>query len=77
MKDERTSEVSLPKWIYRAIVINCTDSDRLNLTVKMAPGKIAAQSYKPDWTKVGAMDSVDDGRTLIVPQGGAAIITVQ
>lgn len=74
MKDARTSEVSLPKWIEKAVIINCTDSDYLNLSIKMAPGKRVVQSYKPDWTKAGLIDSVD---TLVIPQGGAAIVEVQ
>ena len=75
MKNPKTTEVPLPRSIRRIILLNCTDSDKLELTVPLAEGRYTAQAYAPDWSKSGlSSDLAGSGKTRIshrVPQGGA------
>lgn len=76
MKNSKTTEVVLPRYIRKAILLNCTNSDVLNLKITMADGRYEAQSYRPDWTQVGSSMPLGASGMLSqrVPQGGAAII---
>ena len=78
LKDAGTSEVAVPRGIRKVFLINCTESDTVNLRLSLAEGRYAAQPFKPDWTKKGGPQSlVSDGKLLFsmsVPQGGAAVV---
>jgi len=68
--------VPLPKNVERVILLNCTDGDSINLRLP-AIARRTVQSYRPDWTEYGPPESLAPGEmsvSLIVPQGGAAVI---
>ena len=76
MKNAKTSEIVLPGWIDRVTLLNCTDSDILNPRIP-AGGRATVQSYKPDWSRSGPMERIDDvgsAAAIRIPQGGAAVI---
>lgn len=76
MKNPNTTEVILPGAIRKVILLNCTNSDKLNLKISMADGRYGIQSYNPDWTSYGSSIMLDASGMLSqrVPQGGAVIV---
>lgn len=76
IKNSKTSEVVLSKAIRKVILLNCTNSDKLNLKITMAGGRYEVQSYLPDWTLSGYPIQLGTSGILSqrVPQGGAAIV---
>jgi hypothetical protein len=74
VKNPKTQAVATPKSIKRAIILNCTNSDTLDLRVSMAAGKRVAQPHNPDWTQAGPEIEWDRAEPLRVPQGGAVVI---
>ncbi|MDO8587104.1 MAG: alpha-galactosidase [Armatimonadota bacterium] len=77
VQNSKTDEVLLPKSIERVTLLNCTNSDKLNLKIAMAKGKCVVQPYGPDWSPTGAPVSVANigaGTELSVPRGGAVVI---
>ena len=81
MKNEKTREVTFPKSVKKVILLNCTNTDKLNLRISKIRGNCKIQAYKQDWSEVGIPGSSTADGTLsisqMVPQGGAAIITMQ
>ncbi|MDO8587105.1 MAG: alpha-galactosidase [Armatimonadota bacterium] len=79
MKNTKTSEIVVPRWVDKVILLNCTDTDRLDLRISTG-GRATVQSYRPDWSRSGPFSRVDDigssPTAIYVPRGGAAVLEV-
>ncbi|MGQ9454849.1 MAG: alpha-galactosidase [Armatimonadota bacterium] len=75
LKNSASKDVELPKDVGRIIVLNCTDSDRVCLTIRRAQPKMQLTAYNPDWSQSGQSATVENGVIdHVVPQGGVAIL---
>lgn len=78
LHNPKTAEVVLPKQFSRIILLNCTTSDEVSLSISSVSGKRALKVYGPDWTQQTSIVSLTADGTLRVkasiPQGGAAVI---
>ncbi len=78
VKNPATKKVELPKTVGRITLLNCTNSDRIELAFTPVPRKMSATAYYPDWSPAGEKVIMEDGKLdCKVPQGGAVVLEVQ
>ncbi|MDH7601878.1 MAG: alpha-galactosidase [Armatimonadota bacterium] len=78
VKNPATRKVQLPKAVKRITILNCTDADRVQLTISPVQERMKARAYRPDWSPAGEDLTIESGSVdCVVPQGGALIMEAQ